>query len=141
MSKGDLSPELEHDIVIFDGVCNFCDSSVQFILKHDNNDRYRFVPFQQPTGEALLKKYGIDPATIDSIVLIEQQQAFKKSTAILKITRRMSGLWPLMYAFIIVPKFLRDPIYEWIGRNRYRWFGKKEACMIPSPDVRAKFLF
>ncbi|MDT8347802.1 MAG: thiol-disulfide oxidoreductase DCC family protein [Flavobacteriaceae bacterium] len=133
--------EREYNIVIFDGVCNFCDRSVQFILKHDNKDRYRFVPFQQPIGEMLLKKYGIDPVTIDSIVLIENQQAHNKSTAILKITRCMSGLWPLMYAFIILPKWFRDPIYEWIGRNRYRWFGKKESCMIPSPEVRAKFLF
>ena len=126
-------------IVLFDGVCNFCSDSVNFIIRHDTKNRFAFAPLQSGKGIELRAKYGIDD-DIDSIVLIEDDRAFTKSTAALRIAKRLGGIWALAYAFIIVPRPVRDYLYELFAKYRYRLFGKKDECMLPTPEVRARFL-
>lgn len=127
-------------IVLFDGVCNLCNGAVTFLIRNDRHDRFRFAALQSEMGLELTDKYKIDTQEIDSIVLIEEDKAYVRSDAALRIARRMNGAYPLFYAFIIIPRFLRDPIYKWVANNRYRWFGKKDQCMIPTPELQAKFL-
>lgn len=126
-------------IVLFDGECNVCDASVQFIIKRDTKAAFQFASLQSDVGQALLAKFAV-PATVDSIVLIEGEHYYMKSTAALNIARRLDGLWKLSYAAIVFPKPLRDAIYSYIAKNRYKWFGKKEACMLPTAEQRNRFL-
>lgn len=127
-------------IILFDGVCNFCDGAVNFIIQHDEKNYFRFAPLQSENGQKLAAEHGIDLQKIDSVILIENGEAYTESTAALKVARNLDGIWSLAYAFIVVPKFIRDYFYKLFARNRYRLFGKKDACMLPSPEVRAKFL-
>jgi predicted DCC family thiol-disulfide oxidoreductase YuxK len=126
-------------IVLFDGECNFCDASVQFILKRDPQANFKFTSLQSDKGMELLKKYNV-PIEIDSLVLIDEEQYFTQSTAALKIAKKLTGPWKLFYIAIIVPMPFRDFIYRWIAKNRYKWFGKKQQCMLPTPDQRKRFL-
>lgn len=126
-------------IILFDGVCNYCNTMVNFVIRRDRKDRFRFAPLQSATGEALRAKYQVSP-DVDSLIYIEKNKVFIYSTAALKICRHLPGLWPVLAGALIIPRFIRDGVYKWIARNRYRWFGKKETCMIPTPEVRAKFL-
>ncbi|MGJ8666031.1 MAG: thiol-disulfide oxidoreductase DCC family protein [Patiriisocius sp.] len=130
----------QHLIILFDGVCNLCNSSINFVIKRDKNDVFRFGALQEEPGKSILEKYSIDTKETDSIVLIKNGKAFTKSSAALYAARHLSGGWPLLYAFIIVPKFIRNAVYDYIAKNRYKWYGKKDSCMIPTPDLRAKFL-
>jgi len=130
----------KNGIVLFDGVCNFCNSSVNFIIQHDKKKRYKFAALQSNVGKMLSEKYGIDQSKIDSIILVENGGVFVKSSAILRITKHLNYLYPLLFGFIIIPKFIRDGVYDFIARNRYKWFGKKEACMIPSPEIKGRFI-
>ena len=116
-------------IVLFDGECNVCDASVQFIIKRDTKAAFQFASLQSEVGQALIEKFAI-PATVDSIILIEGEHYYMKSTAALNIARRLDGLWKLSYAAIVVPKPLRDRVYSYIAKNRYKWFGRKEVCML-----------
>jgi predicted DCC family thiol-disulfide oxidoreductase YuxK len=125
-------------IVLFDGVCNFCNGSVNFIIGRDAADRFRFAALQSETGRRLVEQFGL--SEIDSIILIEDDKAYIHSTAALRIARRLGGILAPLYAGIIVPKFMRDFLYKTFASNRYRLFGRKDECMIPSPQVRAKFL-
>ena len=129
-----------HPVILFDGVCNFCNSAVNFVIKRNKKKNIRFSPLQSDAGYKLLTEYNLPPNELESFFFIEDNRAYSYSTAALRVCRHLSGLWPLLYAFIIVPAFIRDGVYKWIGKNRYKWFGKKETCMIPSPDVRARFL-
>ena len=133
------SPDI-NNIVLFDGICNFCDSSINRIIRHDKKNRFRFAPLQSETGKKLAKQYFIDTEKTDSIILIENNKAYTKSTAILRISKHLNTLYPLMYGFMIIPAFIRNFIYDFIARNRYRWFGKKDSCMIPTAEVRSKFI-
>ncbi len=130
----------DQDIVLFDGVCNLCNGAVLFIIKHDKKDRFRFAALESELGEQLLLKYEIDPTKIDSIVLISGDTAYAKAGAALRIAKHLSGLWPLLYSLIIIPNFLSNAVYDFIAKNRYKWFGKKESCMIPTPELKSKFL-
>lgn len=127
-------------IVLFDGVCNFCNRSINFIIRHDKNDYFRFAPLQSPTGQELMKKNGLEGAAPDSVVLYENGKLYTKTSAALRIARKLNGAWPLLYGFIIVPPFIRDIAYTIIARNRYRWWGKTESCMVPTPGLRRKFI-
>ncbi|MEZ5426354.1 MAG: thiol-disulfide oxidoreductase DCC family protein [Pyrinomonadaceae bacterium] len=127
-------------IVLFDGVCNFCNDWVNFIIERDRKDHFKFAPLQSDTARRFLEEHNVDPEETDSVVVIENEKAYTYSTAALRITRGLGGLWAVFYALIIVPKPIRDAVYKWIAGNRYKWFGKKEACMIPTPEVREKFL-
>lgn len=134
---------LPHDkkIILFDGVCNLCDSTVQFIIKHDKKDVFRFVAIQSEIGQEIIKHIGIDTAKTDSIILYEPGKAYYyKAEAALNIASSLSGVYSLLGVFKVVPKGLSNMVYDYIARNRYEWYGKKDACMIPTPELKAKFL-
>jgi predicted DCC family thiol-disulfide oxidoreductase YuxK len=130
----------QHGIVLFDGVCNLCNASVQFILKRDKKAYYRFASLQSDAGRDLLKKYNLPAEGINSIVVIEKDKVYQRSTGALRIARKLSGGWFLLYAFIIIPAFIRNAVYSWVANNRYRWFGKKEECMLPLPEWKGRFI-
>lgn len=128
-------------IVLFDGVCNLCNNAVQRIIKHDKKDVFRFASLQSDIGKKLVEERGMDPEELDSIILIEPGVAYyRKSTAALEISRELSGGYSLLKNFLFIPEAFRDGIYDLIANNRYKWFGKKEQCMIPTPELKAKFL-
>jgi predicted DCC family thiol-disulfide oxidoreductase YuxK len=128
-------------IILFDGVCNLCNSAVQFIIKHDKKDVFRFVPLQSKLGQEILTYIGIDSKNIDSIVLYEPEVAYYyKSDAILQIAKSLNALYSLGIIFKIIPTGIRNHLYDYIARNRYKWYGKKESCMIPTPELKIKFL-
>ena len=127
-------------VVLFDGVCNFCNSSINFIIEHDKKNYFKFAPLQSEIAQKLLKENNLDSPDIDSVILIEDGKAFTHSTAALKIARGLGGIWSVGYVFIVIPKFIRDFFYKLFAKNRYRLFGKKDACMMPTPEIRAKFL-
>ncbi|MCH6200230.1 thiol-disulfide oxidoreductase DCC family protein [Aquiflexum sp. LQ15W] len=130
----------KYDIILFDGVCNLCNNAVDFIIRRDKNDCFKFGALQDNATKIILKEYKINQDYIDSIILIRGDLVFYKSKAALEIARNLESPWPAMYIFNVVPAFIRDPIYDWIARNRYKWFGKKETCRIPSTKEKQKFL-
>ncbi|MFN4763977.1 thiol-disulfide oxidoreductase DCC family protein [Gillisia sp. Q332] len=128
-------------IILFDGVCNLCNNSVNFIIEHDKKDIFRFASLQSEIGRKLTSERGIDSEELDSIVLIEPGVVyFKKSTAALEISKELSGGYSMLKYFSFLPEGLRDGVYDLIANNRYKWFGKKDSCMIPTPELKAKFL-
>lgn len=127
-------------LVLFDGVCNFCNFWIQFALKRDKKGKLKFGSLQGSTAHEILPKYNIDPAVLTSVIFIEDGVVYRESTAALKVCRHLDGAWKLLYALIIIPAFIRDGIYKWVGRNRYKWFGKQESCMLPTPEQRARFV-
>jgi predicted DCC family thiol-disulfide oxidoreductase YuxK len=127
-------------IILFDGVCNFCNSSVNFIIDRDTTNCFKFGALQSDEGQALLKKHNQSTDSFDTLMLIEGDMFYTLSTAALRIAKKLSSPWPLCYGFIIIPKFLRDPIYNIIAKNRYKMFGMKDTCRLPTSEERAKFL-
>ncbi|HMK04755.1 MAG TPA: thiol-disulfide oxidoreductase DCC family protein [Ferruginibacter sp.] len=127
-------------VILFDGVCNFCNSAVNFTLKRNKKADILFAALQSEVGHKLLQQYNLPADDMESFVFIDNGKAYKQSTAALKVCKRLRGLWPLTYGLIIVPRFIRDSIYNWIAGNRYKWFGKRQECMIPTPDVKERFL-
>jgi predicted DCC family thiol-disulfide oxidoreductase YuxK len=127
-------------IILFDGVCNLCNNSVVFIIKRDKKDVFRFAAIQSDEGEKLIKEHNIDTSKTDSIILIEENKYSVKSTAALKIAKYLKGGYPLLFGFIILPVIFRNWVYDIIAKNRYKWFGKKDNCMIPTPELKSKFL-
>lgn len=142
MKNGEVTYDiktLDH-VILFDGVCNFCNSSVNRVIENDPKDIFRFAPLQSEVGQQLLVHYGIDRTMTDSVVYIENGKAYVRSSAALRIARRMKGFYPVLFGFIIVPPFIRNAVYDLIARNRYKWFGRKDSCMMPTPEVRRKFI-
>ena len=129
-----------NSIILFDGVCNVCSGAVQFVIKRDKKNIFRFASLQSTEGQKLLAHHKLPLSDFNSFVLIENDKVYIKSDGALKVAKELNGLWPLLYGFIIVPKVLRDGVYNLIARNRYKWFGKKDSCMIPTPEIMAKFL-
>jgi len=128
-------------VVLFDGTCNLCSATVAFLIPRDRTSRLRFASLQSAVGQELLRRHGISaPATPDSVVYIEGKQAFTRSDAALAIAGRLDPPWPLLGVFWYVPRPLRDAIYSFVARNRYRWFGRTETCQLPTPEQRARFL-
>jgi predicted DCC family thiol-disulfide oxidoreductase YuxK len=125
-------------VVLFDGVCNFCDGAVNFILDRDARGHFEFAALQSPAGARLLEQAG-QPG-MSTIVLFEGERVYTQSTAALRIARKLDGAWPLLYALVVVPKPLRDWAYRTFAKNRYRLFGKLDACRVPTPELRARFL-
>jgi predicted DCC family thiol-disulfide oxidoreductase YuxK len=130
----------ERPIILFDGVCNFCNGSINFLIRQDKKDVFRFAPLQSQTGQKLLAQYQIQKKGFESFVLLQDGKAYQKSTAALKVLKQLPWYWKALKVFWIVPAFLRNSIYDFIARNRYKWFGKKETCMIPTRAVRNRFL-
>lgn len=128
-----------HDIILFDGVCNLCNGAVQFILKRDKYQRFLFASLQSSVGQQKLKDYQLSEKS-DTILLLSAHRVFDKSNAALEIAKHLSGLWPLLYALKVVPRFIRDAVYSWIAKNRYRFFGKRDVCMLPTPELKSRFL-
>lgn len=130
----------QQPIILFDGVCNFCNSAVNFTIRRNKKANIAFAPMQSEVGQKLLQQYNLPKDDMQSFIFIENERVYKQSTGVLKVSRHLRGLWPLCYGFIIVPKFIRDGIYNWIAKNRYKWFGMRQQCMIPTPEVKARFL-
>lgn len=128
-----------HPVVLFDGVCNLCNSSVQFIIERDDQNRFKFSSLQSEFGQNFLKHNQLNTEEFDSIILVEEEKFYSKSTAALKIGQELKGFrW--LKIFWIFPKFLRDFVYSMISKNRYKWFGKQENCWLPTPELKDKFL-
>jgi len=130
----------EQPVILFDGVCNFCNNAVKFVLRRDKKKLILFSPLQSESGQRLLQQYHLGDNDMQSFIFIENGKAYTRSTAALKVCRHLKYLWPLCYGFMIVPRFIRDGIYDWIAKNRYKWFGVRQECMIPTPEIRARFL-
>ena len=129
-----------HPILLFDGVCNLCSSSVQFVLKRNKKENIRFASLQSEFGSKTLATHKLSGDYIDSLVLVENGDVYLKSDAALKLAQHLNGAWKLASVFLIIPRFIRNPIYDWIAKNRYKWFGKKEVCWIPEPKWKVRFL-
>ncbi|MEO6169167.1 MAG: thiol-disulfide oxidoreductase DCC family protein [Chitinophagales bacterium] len=127
-------------IILFDGVCNLCNGFVQFIIKRDKKERFVFGALQSERAKELLAEYQLPKEKMDSVVLIENGKVFTQSTAALRIAKKLDGGWSLTYAFIVIPKFLRDWIYGLIAKYRYKIFGKKDVCMVPTPEFKKRFI-
>ena len=130
----------QHSIILFDGVCNLCNGAVQFVIKRDNKNRFVFASLQSGEGIEILKEYNLPSNKMASFILVDNGKVYDKSTAALRVLKNLKGLWRAFYIFIIVPKFIRDGVYDWIAKHRYQWFGRKDECMIPTPELKAKFL-
>lgn len=130
----------QQPVILFDGICNFCNSAVNFTIKRDKKAIIQFAPLQTEKGRMFLRQYNLPTNEMKSFVFIEDGKAYTRSTAALRVCRYLRGLWPLCFAFIIVPRFIRDGIYDWIAKHRYKWFGVKQECMMPTPEVRKRFL-
>ena len=135
------SADQVEQIVLFDGVCNLCNTSVNFIIDRDPKARFKFAALQSEKGQELLYQIlRANESSFDSIVLISNNSVYIKSSAALRIARHLNGLWPILYSFMIIPKPLRDFVYDFIAKNRYKWFGKSDVCRIPTPDLQSRFI-
>lgn len=127
-------------IVLYDGVCGLCNASVQLILRNDKRGRFRFAALQSDAGKALLREHGMPEDALDTVVLIEDGRAYRRSRAALRIARRMDAPWPVLWPLVVVPRPVADFFYDLVAKHRYRIWGKTDACMLPPPEVRARFL-
>jgi predicted DCC family thiol-disulfide oxidoreductase YuxK len=136
-----VSPGREPPVVLFDGVCNLCDGFARFLIRHDPPPgRFRLAALQSDAGRGLLRAHGVPADSLDTLVLVEGDRVFVRSTAMLRILRRLGPPWSVLGVLLVVPRAIRDPAYDWIARRRYRWFGRRDACAVPGPDARARFL-
>jgi len=127
-------------VILFDGVCNLCNGFVQFVIARDPQAHFRFASLQSNAAAALLNGRIQNGPVPDSVLLVEGGRTYTQSTAALRVARGLGFPWNLSYGFIIVPKLLRDVVYDWVARNRYEWFGKRDVCTVPTPDLKARFL-
>ncbi len=130
----------ELPVIFFDGFCNLCNGAVQFVIKRDRKAIFRFASLQSDYAQEKLAQFNIRPKGGDTMVLLEDGKVYERSTAALRVARKLSGLWPLLYGFIILPRFIRNGIYNYVGKNRYKWFGKRESCWVPTPELKERFL-
>jgi predicted DCC family thiol-disulfide oxidoreductase YuxK len=130
----------DKQLILFDGVCNLCNSYVQFVIERDSQNKFLFASLQSDTGQNLLKHFGLETTGFKTLVLLQDKEIYTKSTGALRILKQLDGIWKISYIFILVPAFIRDFFYSFVAANRYRFFGKKEFCMIPSPKLKSKFL-
>ena len=130
----------ENPVVLFDGLCNFCEGSVRFIIERDPKGAFRFASLQSEFGKKLATDHGANPEALNTMMLVEGEKLYMRSTAALRIARRLRFPWFLAAVFLVVPPFIRNGVYNIVSKNRYKWFGKKDACMIPTPEIRERFL-
>ena len=131
---------IENPVILFDAVCNLCCSSVQFIIKKDQKKYFHFASLQSDFGKNILRKFELNEDNINSFILLEDEKIFTQSTAALKVAKRLSGAWKILYVFIIIPAIIRNYFYSIIAANRYKWFGKKEECWLPTEETRSLFI-
>ncbi|HEX7906435.1 MAG TPA: thiol-disulfide oxidoreductase DCC family protein [Chitinophagaceae bacterium] len=131
---------LKQQIILFDGVCNLCNRSVQFIIKRDTKKKFLFASLQGKSGQALLKRFNLQADDFNSFILIDGDKIYSRSAGALRMLKELGGGWKLFYAFMIVPRFIRDAVYNWVARNRHKWYGKREECMVPTPELKERFL-
>ena len=127
-------------LILFDGICNFCNRSVNFIIDHDPHKRFRFVPLQSELGQSLLRRFGLPQGDVDTMILVDDGRAYARSSAALRVAWRLGGLCIFFTLFFAIPPLLRDGAYNVLASNRYRWFGKTETCRVPTADVRDRFV-
>jgi predicted DCC family thiol-disulfide oxidoreductase YuxK len=132
--------DTETKLILFDGVCNLCNSFVDFVIRRDPNKQFRFGTLQSEIGQAILKKQGLATTDFDTVLLVDGDRVWTKSSAALRVLRQLSGAWPLTYAFMFVPSVVRDAVYSFVGNNRYRIFGKSSSCRVPTADEIDRFV-
>jgi predicted DCC family thiol-disulfide oxidoreductase YuxK len=130
----------QYPVLLFDGVCNLCNQTVQFIIEHDKKMIFRFASLQSEYGENMLKKYQLLDNQLNSVVLIYKNKIYTHAAAPLEVLRLLGGFWQLGYVFKLVPPFLSNAVYRWVAKNRYKWFGKKESCWLPTAELKSRFL-
>jgi predicted DCC family thiol-disulfide oxidoreductase YuxK len=130
----------EHSIILFDGVCNLCNSAVQFVIKKDTRNQFLFASLQSEEGKKILRENDLSSDKLYSFILVENRKVYDRSTAALRVLKKFIGFWHFFYGFIIFPEFIRNAVYSFIARNRYKWFGRKNECMIPTAELKSKFL-
>ncbi|MBL0355804.1 MAG: thiol-disulfide oxidoreductase DCC family protein [Chitinophagaceae bacterium] len=130
----------DQPVILFDGVCNLCNGAINLTIKCDKKNRIKFAALQSEAGRQLAKQYGLPENDLRTFLLIENRKVYSRSTAALRVCRLLPGMWPLCYGFIIVPAFIRNGIYDLVAKHRYKWFGRRDQCMIPTPELRARFL-
>ncbi|MEM1219640.1 MAG: thiol-disulfide oxidoreductase DCC family protein [Bacteroidota bacterium] len=136
----DLGIPAGKSLLLFDGVCNLCNGFVQFTIPRDPNNNFVFASLQSEVGQQVLERMGYKQEELSTVILIEEGQVYTHSSVALRMVRKFRGAWPLLGSLGIIPKPIRDAIYNWVAANRYRWFGKKDACWIPTPDLRERFI-
>ena len=130
----------DQPVILFDGVCNFCNYWVNFAINRDKKKKLRFAPLQGEAAKKLLNQFGLDTSTFSSVILIDNGKAYTQSSAAFRICKYLDGGWKLVYGIMVIPKFIRDFFYNIIARNRYKWFGKRKECMVPTPEMIERFL-
>lgn len=133
-------PMARERTILFDGVCNLCNGFVQWVIARDPNARFRFGALQSTAAQELVAGQAVRPMDLGTVLYVKDGRVLERSTAVLTILRDLGGLWSLFYGFIIVPPFIRDAVYRWVARNRYKWFGQRESCMLPTPELRSRFI-
>jgi predicted DCC family thiol-disulfide oxidoreductase YuxK len=133
------SDTLPHPVILFDGVCNLCNKTVQFVIKHDKDRLYRFASFQSNFGREVLQYFNIKESKFETFILLENGKMYDRSSGALRVTKKLKGGWKMLYGFMFVPKFMRDAVYNVVARNRYKWFGKEESCWVPTPELKELF--
>ena len=136
----DLSAELPDHLLLFDGVCNLCNGLVRFIIRHDRRKWFSFAPLQSAAGQLVLHQHDLAISDFNTLVYFRKGVILTRSTAALNVARDLGGAWTVAYAFILVPRFIRDAVYDLISRKRFKWFGKRDSCMVPTPELRSRFL-
>lgn len=132
---------IHKQLILFDGVCNLCNTSVQFVIQNDKKNQFVFAALESSIGQKIINHYNIDTSKLDSILLYSRENGLSiKSTAALTIAKQLNSPVNLLSLFLVIPSFIRDTVYDFIAKNRYKWFGKKEVCMIPTPELKSKFL-
>ncbi|ARS40829.1 thiol-disulfide oxidoreductase [Sphingobacteriaceae bacterium GW460-11-11-14-LB5] len=131
---------IQQPIIFFDGVCNLCNASVQFVIAHDKKDQFKFTALQGDYAKEVLSKFNDDPQQLNTILLLQEGRLYTKSSAALRVAGKLNGLIPLLYVFLLVPKFIRDWFYDIIAKNRYQWWGRQESCWVPTPELKSKFI-
>lgn len=130
----------DEPVILFDGQCNLCDASVQFVLDHERDHELKFAPLESEAGRAILARYGLSPDDNSTVVLIANGQVYTRSTAALRIARHLRWPWRWLAALVVIPRPIRDALYRMIATRRYRWFGRREACRVPDPELAERFL-
>jgi predicted DCC family thiol-disulfide oxidoreductase YuxK len=132
--------ERQNNIVLFDGVCNLCNGVVNFVIDRDRKSKLKFISLQDSRAQEILDKHEHGTADLSTILYIENGKLHQQSSAVLRIIKKLDGLWPILYVLMIFPKFIRDMVYRWVAKNRYKWFGKRDRCRVPESEIQTRFL-